>query len=165
VRTVFLPLLSLLVVSCVKKPASSTEFAFGDPTPPPPPKVEVPREVFDDLLAGFARIHFALDSAELDPTELDVLGANAKRLVEHPAIVVEVEGHADERGTYDYNLALGAARADAVRKALVAFGVEPVRVRTTTYGEEHPAAEGHDEVAWAENRRAEFRVRVADAVR
>jgi peptidoglycan-associated lipoprotein len=112
----------------------------------------------DALLANFGRVHFDTDSSRLGPDAQDALAANAAILVEHPGLRVEVEGHADERGTIDYNLALGQRRAAAVVDWLVARGVPPGRLRVTTYGEERPLDRRPVEVAWAENRRAEFRV-------
>ena len=75
-----------------------------------------------------------------------------------PSITVEVQGHADERGTTEYNLALGDRRAEAVRRYMTHAGVPTARISTVSFGEERPLATGSSEVAWAENRRAEFRV-------
>jgi peptidoglycan-associated lipoprotein len=165
-RASLLLLVSLAVVGCKKpaKPGSSDDLEVRATTPSAPTAAPVPREALDELLASFRRVHFATDSAVIDREDLEILKTSAKVLLDHPSIVVDIEGHADERGTFDYNLALGTARAEAVRKALGGLGVPLARLRTTTYGEEHPVADGHDEVAWAQNRRAEFRVRVADGV-
>lgn len=119
---------------------------------------QAPREVLDEVLSNFAKVHFATDSADLDSTSKQALARNAELLRGHASIAIEVEGHADERGTTDYNLALGEKRANAVRVFLLGAGVEGSRVRTVSFGEERPAVSGHSETAWSENRRAEFRV-------
>jgi peptidoglycan-associated lipoprotein len=111
-----------------------------------------------ELVANFARVHFATDSATLDRSAQDALTANAAILSDHATVRVEIEGHADERGTVDYNLALGQRRAATVERWLVGQGVPPSRLRVTTMGEERPLVAAGTEVAWAENRRAEFRV-------
>ncbi|MCB9666373.1 MAG: peptidoglycan-associated lipoprotein Pal [Alphaproteobacteria bacterium] len=119
---------------------------------------ETPREVLDEVLSNFAKVHFDTDSAALNEASKAALARNAELLRQHGGIAVEVEGHADERGTTDYNLALGEKRANAVRTFLLGAGVESPRVRTVSFGEERPAASGHSESAWSQNRRAEFRL-------
>ncbi len=99
---------------------------------------------------------FPLDSADLDDSGRAVVAANADVLKRSPTWVVTVEGHCDERGTAEYNLALGERRAAAVRAYLVSLGIAPERVRTVSYGKEFPFDGGHDETAWAQNRRAHF---------
>jgi peptidoglycan-associated lipoprotein len=110
------------------------------------------------LAENFARVHFPLDSAVLDASAKAALADNARILRDHLDVRVEVQGHADDRGTVDYNLALGQRRGKAVVDALVASGVSPARLALISFGEERPRASGAGEVAWAENRRAEFRV-------
>lgn len=112
----------------------------------------------DDMNTNFARVRFDLDSDALDMQSKEALTANAAILKEFPGLVVEVQGHADERGTTDYNLALGQRRASAVRSYLVTEGVSGEQLRTVSYGEERPAEMGSNESAWSENRRAEFRI-------
>ena len=107
-------------------------------------------------------MHFALDSYSLDEPSQAALLANVKIMQVHPDISVEVQGHADERGTTDYNLALGDRRAAAVQKFMVRSGVAKARIATVSYGEEVPRAHGSDETAWSENRRAEFRILTSD---
>ena len=82
--------------------------------------------------------------------------ANAEVLRRYPNWIVTIEGHCDERGTPEYNLALGERRALATRQYLVELGLDPTRVRTVSYGKEFPFDPGHDDRAWAENRRAHF---------
>ena len=85
-----------------------------------------------------------------------VLRANADWLKNNPSARVEIEGHCDERGTNEYNLALGAKRAQAARDYLVSLGIAPDRLSTTSYGEEIPVCQGHSEDCWRQNRRARF---------
>ncbi|MCB9684623.1 MAG: OmpA family protein [Alphaproteobacteria bacterium] len=115
-------------------------------------------EVRAALEANFARVHFATDSALLDPEARAALAANAAILLDHRDVRVEVQGHADERGTVDYNLALGQRRGRVVIDELVARGVGPARLALVSYGEERPLVAGGGESVWAENRRAEFRL-------
>lgn len=115
-------------------------------------------EVVQELLGNFGKVRFAYDAYELDDQSKEALKRNADILLTYGNVEVEIEGHADERGSTEYNLALGEKRAEAVRRFLTAAGVGTKRVRTISYGEERPAVQGHDEVAWSENRRAEFRV-------
>jgi peptidoglycan-associated lipoprotein len=103
-------------------------------------------------------VYFAYDSAQVDPAEMGKIDAIAQRLASDPALKVTIEGHCDERGSRDYNLALGERRALAVRAALIGLGVASEKMDTISYGEEMPASMGHDEGAWAQNRRAEFRL-------
>ncbi len=117
-------------------------------------------ETLAELAANFSKVFFEVDSADLNATTKEMLSANAKILAAHPVVLVEIEGHADERGTTDYNLALGEKRASAVRTYLLAQGVTSGAVKTVSYGEERPAADGSNESVWAQNRRAEFRILV-----
>jgi peptidoglycan-associated lipoprotein len=100
------------------------------------------------------RVFFAYDSAVLSPIATQTLDRQAAWLKQYPDIVLTIEGHTDERGTREYNLALGDRRANAVKNYLVALGIDPARILTISYGEERPAEPGNDETAWAKNRRA-----------
>jgi peptidoglycan-associated lipoprotein len=102
------------------------------------------------------RVYFDYDSAELRPDAQALLGEIGAWLVEHPNANVTIEGHCDERGTREYNLALGERRATAVANYLAAVGVDLSRMQTVSYGKERPAVDGSDESAWAQNRRAVF---------
>ena len=104
-------------------------------------------------------IHFAYDSAELTPMSQMLLKEKAAWLEEQPGLYVEIQGHCDERGTTEYNLALGERRALAVKRFLVDLGIIPSRMSIISYGEEKPLALGHDETAWAKNRRAHSVIR------
>ncbi|MFN3615735.1 MAG: peptidoglycan-associated lipoprotein Pal [Rubrimonas sp.] len=100
------------------------------------------------------RVFFAFDSSSLDAQARETLTRQAQWLNQNPAVTVTIEGHADERGTREYNLALGARRAQAARDFLVAQGVQASRLRTVSFGKERPVALGSDEASWAQNRRA-----------
>ena len=99
-------------------------------------------------------VNFDFDSAELTVSARSTLNRQSAFLSVNPGLMIVIEGHADERGTREYNLALGDRRATAVRDYLVAKGIDSARVRTVSYGKERPTASGSDEGAWAKNRRA-----------
>ena len=99
------------------------------------------------------------NEASLTSGARDELDRNARCLEARAKLAVRLEGHADERGSTDYNLSLAQRRAESVRNYLVSLGVESDRLATLSYGEERPASSGHDERAWAENRRVEFSTR------
>ncbi len=101
-------------------------------------------------------IYFAFDSFLLDPEAERILGEKAAWLQDNANASVQIEGHCDERGTSDYNLALGERRANAVRQYLTVLGIDSGRLSTISYGEEQPLDPGHDEAAWSRNRRAHF---------
>ena len=101
-------------------------------------------------------VHFDFDRADLTPEAVAVLKKKAAWLSYSPQTVVMIEGHCDERGTNEYNLALGERRAQSARDFLVNMGVAASRLSIISYGEERPQALGHDEEAWAQNRRAQF---------
>jgi peptidoglycan-associated lipoprotein len=100
------------------------------------------------------RVMFGYDSSVLDAVATQILDRQAAWLKQYDNVIVTIEGHADERGTREYNLALGDRRANAVKNYLVALDVSPDRLLTISYGEERPADPGHSESAWAQNRRA-----------
>ena len=103
-------------------------------------------------------VYFGFDSSELDPDGQATLDRQAAFLNVNPTLVVIIEGHADERGTREYNLALGERRANAVKDYLAAGGVNPSRIKTISYGKERPVALGSNEEAWLQNRRGVTRV-------
>ncbi len=105
---------------------------------------------------GLKTVFFGFDSSNLESDTKDALKSNADYLKTNSNVDVQIEGHCDERGGRQYNLALGERRAKAVREYLVALGVESKRISTISYGSERPKAEGHDESAWTQNRRANF---------
>lgn len=105
---------------------------------------------------GLRPVYFDFDSYELNYDALATLRENAEKIKQVPGAVIQIEGHCDERGTQEYNLALGERRALAVREYLMNLGVSRDRLITISYGEEDPADPGHTEQAWAKNRRCEF---------
>lgn len=111
----------------------------------------------DNMSAGgVSTVYFAFDSASLSDAARSILDANASFLKSNSAVQVQVEGHCDERGGVQYNLALGERRSNAVRDYLVAMGVDSSRLTNISYGKERPLDLGHDDAAWARNRRANF---------
>jgi peptidoglycan-associated lipoprotein len=106
------------------------------------------REVSSDT------IHFSFDQYDIDPEARAILDSQANWLQAHPNTRVTIEGHCDERGTREYNLALGDRRSNAAKNYLAARGVSPARITTISYGKERPIALGSDEGSWAQNRRA-----------
>lgn len=101
-------------------------------------------------------IYFDFDSAALSPVAQGVLSGKADYLRDNPGSQVIIEGHCDERGTPEYNLALGDRRAESAKSFLVNIGIDPARFTTVSYGEESPVDTGRDEDAWSKNRRAKF---------
>ncbi|MCZ7597355.1 MAG: peptidoglycan-associated lipoprotein Pal [Gammaproteobacteria bacterium] len=101
-------------------------------------------------------VYFEYDSSLLSPEGQEIAEAHANYLLSNPGVSPVLEGHADERGTCEYNLALGEDRAKSVGQFMQAMGVQSGRIRTVSYGEERPVALGHDESAWSLNRRVEI---------
>ena len=101
-------------------------------------------------------VYFDFDSAEIRPEDKELLAAHAEFLAANPEVSVVLEGHTDERGSREYNLALGERRAKAVQQLLTLQGAARDQVEVVSFGEERPAAAGHDESAWAQNRRVEL---------
>jgi peptidoglycan-associated lipoprotein len=139
-------------------PPSTTEAL---PVPPEPVAIAedgISARSIEDLNrdSPFKPAYFALDSAELDDAGRAVVTANAGLMRKYPTWMITVEGHCDERGTAEYNLALGERRAVAVKTYLLSLGIAGDRVRIVSYGNEFPFDPGHDERAWASNRRAHF---------
>ncbi|SFR40513.1 peptidoglycan-associated lipoprotein [Marinobacter gudaonensis] len=107
-------------------------------------------------LREITTFYFDFDTAEIKPEARDVLVAHARYLANNPGQNVRLEGHADERGTKEYNLALGERRANAVQRFLIVNGASRGQIETVSYGEEKPAVMGSTESAWAQNRRVEL---------
>lgn len=171
--------LPLLLTACGKKrpPAVTTHPPARPPAPSPAPQEPWPtgpdvRPVDDSTASGedfsvsdasgeggpLADIHFDYDQAALTDEARAILEKHALWLQNHREAKVLVEGHCDERGTVEYNLALGNQRAQVTRDYLASLGVAADRLRTTSYGKERPLDPGHDEAAFAKNRRAHFAV-------
>lgn len=132
----------------------------NEPAVPPEPSIEDPLSVTDidkiNQNSPFQPVFFALDSTEVDGTGQQILTVNAAILKKYPEWVITIEGHADERGTAEYNLALGTRRAGAAKTYLISLGVPAERLRTISYGKEFPFDPSHTESAWSQNRRAHF---------
>ncbi len=178
--------MALLAVTfgCAKKPApaqrpmpppaATTGNEMGttpQPLPPDPPlpepSVVTPAVVPEDAIGSksldelnrsspFTPVFFALDSFEVSTEGRAALQASADVLRQRPTWQVTIEGHCDERGTAEYNLSLGERRSVAAKTYLVSLGVAAERLRTVSYGKEFPFDPGHDDGAWAKNRRAHF---------
>jgi peptidoglycan-associated lipoprotein len=171
----------LTAVGCGKKPPvakpapppAATSSVNPTPRPPAPPEpvaepTIVPAEpVREDTIASgsldeinrnspLKPVYFAYDSSDISPEGRAVLDANAVLMKKYASWTVTIEGHTDERGTAEYNLALGERRAVAARGYLVSLGVSADRLRTVSYGKEFPFDPGHDETAFSKNRRAHF---------
>ena len=150
--------------------AASTTPPPRPPAPPEPvrePTMVPPEPVRDDAISSASLddlnknspmkpVYYELDSSELSAANQKVLDENATLLKRYASWAVTVEGHCDERGTAEYNLALGERRAMAARAYLVSLGIPADRLRTVSYGKEFPFDPGHDEAAFAKNRRAHF---------
>ena len=175
-------LLVLLTGSCVRNPAPVEPDAppppppgaqrDTEPTPPPPPPPApfpppTPPTVEEDEFASrtleelnqespLEPVFFGYDSSELDPAGRSSLDANAEILRRYGTWVITIEGHCDERGTAEYNLALGERRALAAREYLLNLGFGADRLGTVSYGKEFPFDPSHDDAAWSSNRRAHF---------
>jgi peptidoglycan-associated lipoprotein len=169
-----------LVSACGKKkppvsrptpppPAAGSTTTVPSPPEPVPETAPIPPEpkITEDSLASkdldvinknspFQPVFYPLDSSEVDQTGQQALNANAEILRKYPTWVITIEGHCDERGTAEYNLALGERRALAAKTYLVSLGIPADRLRTVSYGKEFPFDPGHDEAAWSKNRRAHF---------
>ncbi|QJB70738.1 peptidoglycan-associated lipoprotein Pal [Parasphingorhabdus halotolerans] len=151
---------SLVLAGCAKK--------APDDLPPPPVGTTQPTGPTGPVGPGYApgsqgdflantmsdRILFDTDRYNVDSQDQVILQSQAQWLAQHPNARITIEGHADERGTRDYNLALGERRANAAKNYLASLGVSPSRMTTVSYGKERPDALGSNESAWAQNRRA-----------
>ncbi len=104
------------------------------------------------------RVHFDFDKSDIRPDAEQVLQRKVTVLREYPGVTLRIEGHCDERGSNEYNLALGQRRAESVRRYLMSYGIETGRFTTISYGEERALVNASNEEAWAQNRRAEFGV-------
>ncbi len=151
IRSMILVVL-LAATGCAKKVKTSYLDEPGDPADL---KQKQADEAFMKLLAD-CTLHFGFDDATLTQADQTMLERVALALRARPSVTIRIAGHADERGTEEYNLALGQRRADAARKYLIALGADPKQVETVTFGEEVPAMPESSEEAWAWNRRDEL---------
>ncbi len=169
----------LVLGACHKKvapapaPAPAPPSAAPAPPPPPPP---APAPTNTDAQMASARdaarasltapIYFDLDTDALSDADRAALDAKVGILNASPGVKIRVAGHTDERGSDEYNLALGQRRAAAAKRYLTQHGVSDASIDVISYGEEHPAMDGHDEGAWSKNRRDEFEITAgADALK
>jgi peptidoglycan-associated lipoprotein len=137
-RALYVPALLLLGACCTTRQP--------EPVPPPPPAPVAP----------LGDIFFDFDRSGITPEGEAQLKQNAGWMVANTAKSVVIEGHCDERGTSEYNMALGQRRADSAMDAMVSLGADQARMTAISYGEEKPFDTGHDEAGWAQNRRAHF---------
>jgi peptidoglycan-associated lipoprotein len=149
-----------IVLRGPEKPRASMAVVPVTPPPgPPPPSTVPPSQLPAQVRAVLRDLQFEFDRWELTPEARKTLEDVSGALKAFPSLRLLVEGHADERGTAEYNLALGERRAQAARDYLVGLGIEPSRLEIISYGEERPLDPTHNEVAWALNRRAHFAVK------
>lgn len=121
------------------------------------PQMELERLLFEPgSQYGLQTVYFDYDSNTLRPDAMATLRENAEKIRQVPGVIIQLAGHCDERGTQEYNLALGERRALAVRQYLIQMGVSGDRLITISYGKEFPAVLGSNEAAWSKNRRVEF---------
>src|SRR6266850_8464957 len=158
--TAFMLALALLLAGCPKKPTIQE----APPAPVEAPPAQGPDTSAADAAAAAQRaaeqrllaqtvIYFDFDRSDIRPEFADVIAAHARKLAAAPKLKARLEGHTDERGSREYNIGLGERRAQAVRRALLLQGAGASQLTTVSYGEERPAVDGHDEGAWAKNRR------------
>ena len=166
-RTLFVATLAgALLAGCKSQPEEPVVEAAPEPTPvvepvppappPPPPRVDDQNNPIDQASGRplGRTFYFEFDQARLSERDLRVLAMHADYLRDFRNRSVVIEGHCDERGTREYNLALGERRAQAVQSYLTSAGVRGSQIDTVSYGEERPEDAGHDQSAWAKNRRA-----------
>lgn len=150
---------AIALAGCAKKPPATLPPNPGETTSAPvdtgPSNAVVPgsREDFIQSVPS-DRVLFDTDSSTIDDRDRQVLDAQAQWLQRYPNVRVTIEGHCDERGTREYNLALGDRRANAAKNYLASRGIDPSRMSVISWGKERPEALGSDEGAWAQNRRA-----------
>jgi peptidoglycan-associated lipoprotein len=157
----------LAIAGCAKKPKPEP---IAEPKPPIMERPEAPKpaeptvdvdalnrqRIQARIAEVFKPVYFAYDQSSLSAEGQSTLQEIGKLMKEVPEITARVEGHSDERGSNDYNLALGERRAKSVNDYLTSYGIQATRLSTISYGEEKPASEGHDESSWSKNRRVEF---------
>ena len=159
-------ILALFISSgcCAKKKAPITEAAptrVAQPVIKERPEPVIQEEPLEDQArkaGALENIYFDFDKYNLRPEAVQKLDKTAAWLSKKAGVKVRIEGHCDERGTSEYNLALGDRRANSAKKYLVDLGIAADRLATISYGEERPADAGHNEAAWSKNRRDEFKI-------
>lgn len=144
----------LLISGCESSDETAQVAGTGQAPVAAQPAGPNPGSVQDFQVNVGDRVFFETDKSDIRPDARVTLDRQAAWLRQYPAVRITVEGHADERGTREYNLALGERRANSVRSYLVAQGIDPTRIMTISFGKERPVALGSNEAAWAQNRRA-----------
>ena len=153
----FVVISSLTLAGCPKKQTVADESSAGSSGTVTDEQVNGGTADSDSGNAmGLQTIRFPYDSFEIVGENKDILKSNIKILKANPTVNIQIEGHCDERGTEEYNRALGERRALAIRERLAKAGISPDRLRTVSFGEDKPLALGHDEAAWRQNRRGEL---------
>jgi len=142
----------LFLAACSSNPNSSSQTA-GGANAGGAATMATPGSREDFIQNVGDRVFFDFDKSNIKPEGTTTLQRQAAWLQKYPNVTVTIEGHCDERGTREYNLALGERRATAVKNALVALGIPANRIQTISYGKERPAVVGSNEAAWAQNRR------------
>lgn len=151
---------AIALAGCSKKapeelpPPPVTDNTGSTPTPTPQGAVPGTQPHFVEVMAGRDTIYFDLDRYNIDSADQAALQEQARYLAQYPQARATIEGHCDERGTRDYNLALGERRANAAKNYLISLGVAAERLTTVSYGKERPIALGSNEESWSRNRRA-----------
>ncbi|HZF15299.1 MAG TPA: peptidoglycan-associated lipoprotein Pal [Steroidobacteraceae bacterium] len=162
--TALLLSLALLIAGCPSKTTTQPE-APPAPTEAPPAQTtdttaaeaaEAARRAAEQRLLAQTVIYFDFDRSDIRPEYAEVIAAHARKLAAAPNLKVRLEGHTDERGSREYNIGLGERRAQSVRRAMLLQSAGDGQLNTVSYGEERPAVDGHDEGAWAKNRRVEI---------
>jgi len=153
--------MAAFLASCASEPAVEQSAPASSPqarSPAPQATPAAPRPAATAAVEPSKRsIYYEFDRYDVKDEYRQLVEAHARYLREHPGAQIAVQGNADERGSREYNLALGQRRAESVKKMMTVLGVGDSRIETISYGEEKPVAAGHDEAAWAQNRRADIK--------
>ncbi len=176
-QSLLMGLLLVFTVGCVKHTPEVEELPAPKPPPPMARKPQPPkptkmqedtsmlerqrrRAAFKRALTRFENhlVYFDFDKSEIRSDMRSIMDAKARFLQEYPSLRVQIEGHCDERGTVEYNIALGHRRSQSAKDYLASLGVKASRVDTVSYGEERPADSRSNEAGWAKNRRAKFNI-------
>ena len=157
--TRWFPLVLVLAAACAHEQQAAAPTpappAVAQPAPPPPPATEPPKTNDDELTRLISQpiSHFAFDKALLTSEDRQQLQTLAAALKSSASARIQIAGNCDERGTEEYNLLLGQKRAAVAKRYLTQLGIDPTRLDTISYGKDRPLDEGHNETAWAANRR------------
>ena len=148
--------------ACKKKPVVQPVEPVVEPEPKPEPKPEPvvveskPDPIIERLVANFQKVYFDLNSSDLNDDSRAALDENISIMLKEPSLSIEIQGHADERGTTEYNVSIGQKRASKISDYFTMQGITSSRIKVISFGEERPAVRGSSEAAWSKNRRCEF---------